>query len=360
MKLQAARAETYAELAERVAASRTAEGIVDAHSESTRERLWILPEIGHLPLAEVTPEHIAGVYDTVRAAGRSQSSLRHVRAILRSRFEVAMSCGLASNPLDRVRVPKVKIDRRERAVLTDDELVRYLGWQHPQEHHRLAVLERQTMSALARMFGGLRTGDLHSMTWEHFDAKDSGFTWGMALRRKTARPQRIEVPAMLRPILVDWWQRQGKPTRGLLFPALRGKRAGEGTKTGVSHAEGLRRDLARCFGVEAFDRKTAKWERVKDRKLTNRERELLEETEFTRPVEFHSWRRRFVQALADMGMSAQQAQKLAGHADLSAHERYLRTTSKTLVIPVGALPAIEAKVPSVPKTSGEHLSSCAA
>lgn len=193
LKLQASRAETYAELAERVAASRNLEGIADAHSESTRERLWILLEIGHLSLASVLPEHIAGIYETVRAAGRSQSSLRHVRAILRSRFQVAMNSGLASNPLDRVRIPKVKIDRRERAVLSDDELVRYLGWQHPQERFRLAVLERQTMSALARMFGGVRTGDLHSMMWEHFDTTNDGaFTWGVALRKKTARPQRIE------------------------------------------------------------------------------------------------------------------------------------------------------------------------
>jgi hypothetical protein len=63
-------------------------------------------------------------------------------------------------------------------------------------------------------------------------------------------------------------------------------------------------------------------------------------------VDFHFWRRRFVQALADAGMSAQQAQKLAGHADLSAHERYLRTTSKTLVIPEAALPQLGVSLPA--------------
>jgi hypothetical protein len=100
-------------------------------------------------------------------------------------------------------------------------------------------------------------------------------------------------------------------------------------------------DLARCFGLETWNAATSTFEATEDRTMTDRERELLEETEFTRPVDFHSWRRRFVQALADMGMNAQQAQKLAGHADLSAHERYLRTTSKTLVIPEAALPQLE-------------------
>jgi len=339
MKDIAARPETYAELADRVAATRTKEGVADVAAEVTREKLWILPEIGQMALVAITPEHIAAIYEGARAAGRSQSTLRHLRAVLRSRFAIAVNSGLASNPLDRVRIPKVKIDRRERAVLTDDELATYLGWEHPQEKHRLAVLERQTMSAIARMFGGVRTGDLHSMSWAHFDSAEGSFTWGMALRKKTARPQKIEIPDMLRPILRDWWERQGRPTSGLVFPALRGKRAGEGIKIGVSHAAGLRRDLSRALGIEAWNAAEGKFE--KPRAMTEREHELLKATEFTRPVDFHSWRRRFVQALADMGMNAQQAQKLAGHADLSAHERYLRTTSKTLVIPAAALPAFK-------------------
>ena len=37
-------------------------------------------------------------------------------------------------------------------------------------------------------------------------------------------------------------------------------------------------------------------------------------------------------------MNARQAQALAGHADLAAHERYLRNTTKVLEIPAAALP----------------------
>jgi len=170
---------------------------------------------------------------------------------MQSRFNSAVEDEIiASSPVARVRIPKAKIDRRERAVLTDTELAIYLAWAHPLKHHQLAVLERQTMSALARMFGGLRTGDIHALNWGHFDitTDDAGeplglFTWGMALRRKTARPQRIAVPDSLRPILRDWWTRAGKPSTGLVFPALRGKRAGVGVKKGVSHAEAMRRDL---------------------------------------------------------------------------------------------------------------------
>jgi integrase len=340
--------ETYSELSKRVHARRRDEGIADVDAESQREACWVLDEIGQLPVVAIRKEHIAAIYENARAAGKSQSTLRNLRHIIRSRFAVALEEEIiTSNPADHVRIPKAKIDRRERAVLTDSELAVYLGWQHPNERHRLAVLERQTMSALARVFGGLRTGDLHSMKWTGFDVEQGGFAWGIAPRKKTARPQRIAVPDSLRPILRDWWERQGKPTMGLLFPTLRGKRAGQGEKHGVSHAAAMRRDLQAAFtdyrdehavlGKDALDatvpaKDSARW------------RELFEETEETRPVDFHSWRRRFVQALADMGMNAQQAQKLAGHADLSAHERYLRSSARTLEIPSEALPDLSSRV----------------
>jgi len=64
--------------------------------------------------------------------------------------------------MDRVKVPSMKRDKRERIVLTDDELAIYFAWQHPDENRQLAVLERQTMSAISRCYGGLRAGD----SWE--------------------------------------------------------------------------------------------------------------------------------------------------------------------------------------------------
>src|SRR5690606_34221752 len=102
--------------------------------------------------------------------------------------------------------------------------------------------------------------------------------------------------------LRDWWQHAGQPSAGLVFPALRGKRAGEGGKTGVSHASAMRRDLKRAFGLEVPVIRTKRekdgttktivdrWKPAPKRTVTARERELFEETEHTRPVDFHSWR----------------------------------------------------------------------
>jgi len=346
--VEVARPESYSELAVRVALKRREEGIADCRTKKFREGLWVLPEIGTLAVNQVRPEHIAGIYENARAKGRSLSLLRNLRTVMQSRFNVALEEEvIAESPTKRVRIPKVKIDRRERAVLTDAELITYLAWQHPSEGRQMAVLERQVMSALARMFGGLRTGDIHGLRWEHFDTNEGAFTWGMALRRKTARPQRIEVPGALRPILADWWARKGKAAVGPVFPLLRGKSAGEGRTHKASHAKALRRDLQAAFAAHREANKSLPTE-VLDTfapgPRSARWLELFEQTEFTRPVDFHSWRRKFVQALADIGLSAQQAQKLAGHADLAAHERYLRNTTRTLVIPSGALPNFTTRV----------------
>ncbi len=115
----------------------------------------------------------------------------------------------------------------------------------------------------------------------------------------------------------------------------------------VSHAHAMRRDLQAAFVAHREANATLPAE-ILDTFVpavgSARWLELFEETEFTRPVDFHSWRRKFVQALADMGMNAQQAQKLAGHSDLAAHERYLRTTRDTLTIPDAALPDLTTRV----------------
>src|SRR5690606_14918725 len=61
-------------------------------------------------------------------------------------------------------------------------------------------------------------------------------------------------------------------------------------------------------------------------------------------VDFHSWRRAFVQALAEAEVNAQQAAALAGHSSLAAHARYLHATAKARELPEAALPALTVRV----------------
>jgi hypothetical protein len=341
------RVETYAEAAERIRAIRRLEGKRSVSDEESHDRLYFNPIIGHLAVTEVRPRHIRQALEVARETGKSGKTLTNLRASASGVFEeLWRSEVIPENPVKRAPVVKAKNDRRERAVLTDEELALYLAWTHPDERFHVFVEQRQTMSLVSRVLGGARTGDLHALTWQSFDLTDFAFGW--MPRSKTERPQRMHIEPVLRPYLRRWWERMGSPADGLVFPRLIGAGAGENAKPGSSYAEELRRDLKRAMGLEVFEptRYGGRWvERVKSEDYSPRQRELFLECDYTRPVDFHSWRRAFNQALADAGMNAQQAAALAGHATLEAHQKYLRNTAKAATLPAAAVPKLVGFLP---------------
>lgn len=353
---EAARKDTFEEVARREVAEWKKTGMTTWHDRERRLEMYVFAEIGPKAPEDIKAADVLEILKAVRDQGKSRQMMTHVKTDISAVLNVLWRAEqIPENVCARVVVPDAlpkaaERSSKERAVLTDAELVAYLGWQHPVEQFQKGVLQRQVMSVLARVFGGLRTGDEHALVWELFEVENGGFGWGYAPRRKTrkhgGKPQQLEIPSIARPILRDWWERQGRPTTGPVFPVLRGNRAGE-HKEGGSHAHAFRTDLRRAFGIDGrkpFEivRKNKRklnrdrWEKVRD--LTPRELVLLEETDSTLPVDFHSWRRRFNQALADAGVNAQQAQALAGHASLQAHERYLRNTQKMRTMPAAAVP----------------------
>jgi integrase len=209
------------------------------------------------------------------------------------------------------------------------------------------------MACVSRMFGGLHSGDVRALRWEHFESAGGAFSKGWAPRKKTARPQALEVPEVLRPILRDWWERSGRPTTGLVFGVRIGADAGKERKPG-RFALSLRRDLRRAFGIDeprmlAVVRNFPNGELRADtritwlgnaRPLTERERQLFTPTEFTKPVDFHSFRRQFKQSLAGAGIDIQLSMTLSGATDPSAHRRYLNNTARARELPGATLSSL--------------------
>jgi integrase len=338
--------ETFKQAADRIVGGSvigTKQGRLD------RLRRYVHPLLGSKPVKDIRAGDVRAVLEALVTRGAAKQSIMHVRVdisiVLGELWRADM---LPENVATKVRIPKnAKVDRRERSVLSDAELTQYLAWQHPEPKKHRAVLERQVMGCVSRCFGGLRWGDIRALRWEALETTGGAFTKGWAPRKKSARPQLLAVPEILRPVLRDWWELAERPTTGFLFPKRRGAGAGTDERKPTSIARNLRRDLARAFGIDVAEpsgrtRSNGRpdprlaWRTA--RPMTERERELLEETEFTRPVDFHSFRRQFKQALADAGVDVQQAMGLSGATDLSAHKRYLTNTSKAREIPVNALP----------------------
>jgi hypothetical protein len=347
LKEEAARLETFQEAAERIVPE---SGIASRHARLDRLRRLVFAHLGKKAIDQIRGGDVKAVLKALADDGYSKQQCIHVRNDISSVLgELWSDDVIEENAAKKAKIPKhAKVDRRERTVLEDDELLLYLAWQHPDTGEQEAVLERQVMSCVSRIFGGLRWGDIRANRWEYWTIVAGEFVEGLATSRKTGEIQPLEVPEPLRPILRDWWERHGRPKTGLMFPVRRGERVGQERKPG-SIARALRRDLARAFGIEApvkvqirrsNGRKDTRYRWRTVREATDRERALLFETEQTRPTDFHSFRRRFKQALADAGVDVQQSMKLSRSKDLAAHQRYLANTRKVLKIPTGALPQI--------------------
>lgn len=344
--------ETLGAACVRVVQMQRAAGLASWKDRLSRLQKYVIPGLGKMQPHRVTARVLEDVCAAVmRKHGRSRQTAVHVRDDVYSVFRQLLRDRLIDvNPALKLELPKSTAIRKERATVTDEELVQYLAYVHPQKEHQKEIRETQTMAVVARCFGGLRTGDLHALRWEHF-APD--FSWGWAPRKKTRAPQRMAVPEVLRPYLAAWHAEHGSPATGLLFPCRkrswrkRGEDRRGQDKIKVSHARAFRRDLKRALGLETWNASKRKYEAA-DREMTPREVELFVETEYTLPVDFHSWRRAYAQALAAAGVNEQQAMALTGHTSATVHHRYSQSAAKVATVPASALPRLGVPVSTAP------------
>jgi integrase len=306
------------------------------------ERVW-RPAVGRLALDAVKASHIQSVINDA-ASGRllstkgkrySRESIMQMRAAILRMLESAWKEELLSeNRAKRTEVPEIEETKKPRAVLTDAEIGLLLGHPHVDAELKLLIL-------MSRTIGGMRTGDLNTLTWDAFDPE---FTTCTFVRRKTRKkkpaPQALEVPEGVRPFIKAWWDVSKQPTSGPVFPVRRGERAGQvKAQSKQSYADRLRRNLRVAFGLDAWNGLTGRFDRVADREPTQRERELLDGSATVQAVDFHSTRRAYATSLARVGVNAQTAMALTGHSDHKVHQRYVEAAS-IRALPAAAIPYV--------------------
>ncbi len=285
-------------------------------SEKGHLKLWILPVLKDVLLADVTEAHARTILKGLVDAKKRRQTITHVFGTLCRTLDLAVRRELISENVARKLSLAAELndlgfqDREEkpREVLKDSEFEKLMTCPE-------VDLEIQVLGLTARCIGGARTRDLTALTWEHCDVPD--FAWIAVPRTKTKRPQKFELPRLVRARMAAWWIEKGKARTGPVFPVRRGPRKGEARRDqGVSFAERLRRALLTA-GVTRH--------------------ELHHETPFSLPVDFHSFRRAFSSALANAGVNEQTAMALTGHADAKAHRRYLTAVDAQRALP-SALP----------------------
>ncbi len=310
-------AETFAEAARRVVGASV---IVTRAERLSRLERYVLPALGATPAVKLRAAAVREVLEAAAARGLGRSGCRHllddIGAVLESLWRDEV---LPENVARRVQVPaSAARDRRPRVILTDPEFARLIAWPD------LSPLLR-TMAMASRYLGGMRTSDLHVWDWAHVDT--IGWTTAEVPRPKTRSTARLELPDALVPVLYAWWLLSARPLSGPVFPSHRGERRGK-----RSHVRELRRALWRA-GVRRGD--------------TFATCEIQTDTETTRRLDFHSFRRAYATGLARAGVNNQTAMALAGHSSPQTHARYVRL-AETLSAPAAAFPATARPKPDLP------------
>jgi integrase len=327
-KAEAKAAITCDEFAFPLLAARTAKGIAAAEYELRfYERVWS-PRLGKKALDAITVSDIGDVLEGA-AAGEimpikrkghraeperySRQSIEHMRATMIRILQAAMKAEIIIvNKAKLADIPEIDEERKVRAVLTDAEISQLVACPDVDAEIKMLLL-------VSRTVGGQRAGDLNALDWTSFTP---GFVKCTFVRRKTRKkkptPTTLVVPEPVRAFLQVWWEGQGCPTAGPVFPVRRGPRAGQSKKgSNMSYAKRLRRELLKA----RIDR-----------------HELHHETPFTLPVDFHSTRRAYGTALARADVNEQKATALTGHSDGKTHRRYLETL--IVEVPRAALPEL--------------------
>lgn len=134
---------------------------------------YIVPELGRLKLAEVTPQRVQAFLNGLAARGLGTESVRHVRAVLRVALGRAVREGLIGQNAARL-VDTPRQARKQVAALTPDDARALLAAFTGHELEPLVTLALAT---------GLRQGELLGLGWDDVDVDAGTLTVRRQLQR---------------------------------------------------------------------------------------------------------------------------------------------------------------------------------
>ncbi|HEX3560318.1 MAG TPA: site-specific integrase [Pyrinomonadaceae bacterium] len=120
---------------------------------------YIIPALGHLPLARVTPRDVQRLYNSMQDAGRYDAPMKLTRNVLGMVFRQAVLWHyLKANPAEGVRLPASTKPPRSGYAFTKDEALRFI---------KAASEEPDDLAYLFHLFTGLRPEELAGLGWQH-------------------------------------------------------------------------------------------------------------------------------------------------------------------------------------------------
>lgn len=147
-------------------------------------RVHVLPALGHLPLAKVSPQHLTSLYAARRADGVTTETLAHVHTVLHTALKHALRCDLVIRNVAEA-VDKPKASYRRPAPLDAIQARTLLA---TAKDHRLYAL---FVLALAT---GMREGELLALRWTDIDLGGSTVRVERTLQPPRNTPATFDIP----------------------------------------------------------------------------------------------------------------------------------------------------------------------
>ena len=138
-------------------------------------RLHILPKIGNVQLQALRPHHIQKMLNEL-ADKHSRKSLVCIKGVLSTALHQAYINGLiASNPCEKVTIPKAGNAKREIRPLTQNEINDFLS-----------VIRESNYEDIIKvtLFTGMRMGEVSGLQWRNIDFENGIIIIDHQLKRK--------------------------------------------------------------------------------------------------------------------------------------------------------------------------------
>ena len=141
-------------------------------------RKHIKPNLGHIPITKVRPDHLQTLYKKKQDEGLSKRSVQHMHAVIRRSLNVALSWGLIyRNPCSLVTAPTP--DRIPPTTLTADQSKIFLKSVELHQWYPIYVLALTT---------GMRMGEILGLYWEDIDLDKGTLSIKRTIQLYNGRP----------------------------------------------------------------------------------------------------------------------------------------------------------------------------
>lgn len=152
------------------------------HSYALMVRLHLKPEIGHIALTELTPQHVQAMMRKKSASGLSPRTVQYIRAVLRIALGRAVKWGIVGRNVATLVDPP-RSQRKPVEPLTLEQAQQFLT---ATKEDRLGPLFHLAITT------GLREGELFGLRWEDVDLDGKLIRVRRSLQRIEGRPQFVE------------------------------------------------------------------------------------------------------------------------------------------------------------------------